>query len=433
MASADTRHMVSDRELPAVSPLLTPAAIEALALALGPEGGTVHGLRPTRVSYRPGRRIAVTYDVAVDWGGRAATETVVATADRDGLPGGVASVRIADTPIAVWRMREDPYLPGLELATDPARVRVLLDEIGAPPGRIELRTRSYWPRRRAVIEVTTTSPGARERLVFRPGRGFSRPDPTSVVYLKVVRPRQVAQLQGVHELLSGVAPVADCLHFSAEHGLLVLAPLSGETLWECVRSARFRPPDGRALIRLLERVEQVDMQRSPRMTSRESARQAAPLLRAVLPSDAERIDRFVDALGQDPDAPLITIHGDFHEVQLLVDRDVITGLLDLDDVGPGQRLDDLAMMAGRFWSFAPFERRGRERIAQYALDLLGTFADFADPEELNVRVACVLLARATSPFRSQTLNWPRDTRRAIELAERWLDRSGRGIAAALSV
>ncbi len=96
-------------------------------------------------------------------------------------------------------------------------------------------------------------------------------------------------------------------------------------------------------------------------------------------------------------------------------------------------MDDLAMMAGRFWSFTPFEKHGRERVAQYALDLLDTFADFADPEELHKRVAGVLLARATTPFRSQAFNWPRDTRRAIELAERWLDRSGRGLGAALSV
>jgi Ser/Thr protein kinase RdoA (MazF antagonist) len=141
----------------------------------------------------------------------------------------------------------------------------------------------------------------------------------------------------------------------------------------------------------------------------------------------------VEALGEDPEEPLITIHGDFHEVQVLVDPGGVCGLLDLDDVGPGQRLDDLAMMVGRFWSFAPFERRGQERIAQYALDLLETFGRFADPDELHVRVACILLARATSPFRSQSPRWRRDSLRAIELAERWLDRSGTGIATALSV
>jgi hypothetical protein len=433
MWNADTLPSVSDPEMPAVSLLLSHSAIEVLEAALEPEEAVISGFRPTRASYLPGRRIAVSYDVALRWGSGAANETVVAMAHRDGPPEGAVTVDAAGGPVAVWRLPKDPYLPGFQLATDPAFVRELLDQIGAPPGDIELQTRSYWPRWRAVIEVTTTPSAAGERLVFRPGRGFERPKPTSVVYLKVVRPDRVAKLRRTHELLSGIAPIADCQYCSEQDGLMVLESLPGETLWQCVRRPNFPPPDGRDLMALLTSVEQADVQRSRRMTSRESARLAAALLSAILPTEAGRLDRFIDALGEDPDEPLITIHGDFHEVQVLVDRDGICGLLDLDDVGPGQRIDDLAMMAGRFWSFAPFEKRGRERIAQYALDLLESFAAYADPEDLHQRVACVLLARATSPFRSQAPNWPRNTRRAIELAERWLDRSGRGIATALSV
>lgn len=433
MSSANIIQPVSDPELPAVSLLLGSSAIEVIASALGREGTVVRGCRARRVSYRPGRRIAVTYEAATERGGQAATETVVAMAHRHGPPDGAVTVQAADTPIAVWRADQDPYLPGLKVATDPVFVRALLDEIGVPPGNVELEIRSYWPRWRAVVEVKTIPPRKTERLVYRPGRGFARPGSTSIVYLKVVPPSRAAQLHRTHQLLAGIAPIADSKHFSEQHGLLVLSALPGERLWDCVQRGNFAPPNGQSLIHLLERLEQVEIDRSRRITSRESARQAVPLLSAVLPAEAARLARFLEALGDDPDEPLITIHGDFHEVQVLVDRDGVCGLLDLDDVGPGQRVDDLAMMAARFWSFAPFERRGRERVAQYALDLLDTFGEVVDPEDLHQRVAGVLLARATSPFRSQTFTWQRDARRAIELAERWLDRSGRTIAAALSV
>ena len=37
-------------------------------------------------------------------------------------------------------------------------------------------------------------------------------------------------------------------------------------------------------------------------------------------------------------------HGDFHEGQLFVAGGVITGVLDVDTVGPGRRADDLACL-----------------------------------------------------------------------------------------
>ena len=37
-------------------------------------------------------------------------------------------------------------------------------------------------------------------------------------------------------------------------------------------------------------------------------------------------------------------HGDFHEGQLFVSKGLITGMLDIDTMGPGRRADDLACM-----------------------------------------------------------------------------------------
>src|SRR5438309_8003009 len=94
---------LSDRELPAVSLLLSPSVIEVLAAALEREGGVIQGARPRSVSYRPGRRIAVTYDVGVAWGREPAHETVVAMADSRGLPEGAPTVHPSGSEVAVWR------------------------------------------------------------------------------------------------------------------------------------------------------------------------------------------------------------------------------------------------------------------------------------------------------------------------------------------
>jgi hypothetical protein len=421
MGAPEVHEAIRDEEVPAVGALLGPAAIEVVAEGVTEEGGSVRAVRPIQVSYHPGDRITVTYEADIDWPeGYSSEDLVVALARPEGPPDGSVPVERDDTTIGVWRLPHDPRLPGLVSASDPAFVRSLLDEVGAPPGAVELAQRSYWPRMRAVIEVSKVA--SRHQLVFRPGEGIAPKPPKQLTFLNVVRPEDCEELVRLHEQLAPRLPVPVCLHSVEELGILVLEAKPGDTLWACVQDEIEPVPGPDVLVTLLDRLAELQLDGERKDTTGEVAQRSARLLRAVLPEEAGRIDRFMERLGEDSDEALITTHGDFHEVQVLIDQGGISALLDIDDVGPGQRIDDLAMMAGRFWSFGPFEPYGREQIEGYALELLRAFGELVDPVELHRRVAGVLFARATSPFRGQDQGWPSIAKRAIGLAEDWLER-----------
>jgi aminoglycoside phosphotransferase len=411
-----------DAELPALPVLLSPAASEIVAHAVEGDGGRIHSLKREYASYRPRRRILVSYEAEVEWpNGSFTEETIVALARSSGeLPGGAIRVEVAGTTAALWRLPHDPYLPGLPSAMDPAYVSGVLERLGLPSVGIEVTRRAYWPRSRAVLRVATQP--SRNKLVFRPGQGLTPAGSTDLLYLKVVEPEDGEGIYRAHRTLAGYKlPIPNCHAWLEDEGILVLEPMPGRPLYDAVQDGH-PAPDGQDLLALLDRLAAVPIDGKPRETSTGTVKRYMGVLQAVLPGEAERIDRFVERLGEDSDEPLITSHGDFHEYQVLVDSGRVSGLLDIDEVGPGQRLDDLAMMAARFWSFAPFERRGRERLEQYTFDLLRTFGEVVDPVELHRRVAAVLFARATSPFRNQERGWPREISRIIALAEDWLDR-----------
>jgi hypothetical protein len=147
------------------------------------------------------------------------------------------------------------------------------------------------------------------------------------------------------------------------------------------------------------------------------------LLHALAPAESERIERIGAQLQPRGQGRLITVHGDFYDSQVLVQDGQVVGLLDLDDVGPGERVDDLATMAGRVWTIAqtqPDPAR-REQITAYALAMLEDFSTVVDADELNRRVGGILLGRATGPFRAQQSDWPEECVRRIRAAEAWLE------------
>src|SRR5688500_6817359 len=83
-------------------------------------GGTIRSLSARQVPFRPGSRVTVSYRATLEGSdGRQRQETIVATADRDGLPPGAATASAGDEPVAVWRAPRDPLLPGMQRALDP--------------------------------------------------------------------------------------------------------------------------------------------------------------------------------------------------------------------------------------------------------------------------------------------------------------------------
>jgi hypothetical protein len=140
------------------------------------------------------------------------------------------------------------------------------------------------------------------------------------------------------------------------------------------------------------------------------------LLKALVPEEGGRLDRLRERLSGSVPQPTVMVHGDFHEGNILVGEQGISGLLDVDDAGPGERVADLGVLIGRIWSLA--HGRAGEPALRYAQDLLRRSEAVVDRDELRRRVGVALVGRATAPFRNQLDGWPELTRRRLELAER---------------
>ncbi|MEA2474519.1 MAG: hypothetical protein QOE06_2434 [Thermoleophilaceae bacterium] len=412
-----------DEALPAVSVLLGPGAGEALAASVAGDGGRIESTRALFVNYSPGKRIAVRYAARVAWpDGSVSNETLVGTERVGGPPSESAHVEVAGTTIGVWRWPDDPRLPGLRPATKAVYVRGLLDEMGVPPGPINLSFRAYWPGRRAVIQAAFTP----RRLSFDPASGRLGQAPSQkLVFVKVVRPREAEGLYRLHKQLEGGLPVARCLGWSEELGILVLEALPGHTISGCLSGEGGPPPAPAELVALLARLGEYDVPGEPRRTTAGKIANHVRLLSAIMPDQAERLARFAELYGEQRDEPLTTVHGDFHEEQVLSQEGRVSGLLDVDDAGPGQLVDDLALMVGRVRARAHFAKRGREQAQAYEQALLDEFGRAVDPDELRHRAAGALLGRATAPFRGQAKGWPRESRERIAMAETWLERWAR--------
>lgn len=147
--------------------LLGDAAGELLAAALAADGVVLHGWRRTSIHPR-GNDLSVLFTVEAD-GADASTFDLVVHVSSEPVPAGATILAAGGRQVHVWRVPHDPYLPGMAAALTPARVRELLDGLGAEAGPVTLTTRAYRPTRRAVVEVR-----------------IGEQQPRSVLYLKVL-------------------------------------------------------------------------------------------------------------------------------------------------------------------------------------------------------------------------------------------------------
>ena len=364
-------------------------------------GGRIESARPRFVNYRPGSRIAVRYSARVAWADGSVTDEVVGARQR------------GEGEMTVWRWPDDPDLPGIRAATDPAYVRSLLDEIGAPAGPVTLTRKSYWPGRRAVIQAALAS----DRLRFDPAAGnITRAAPERLLFLKAVRLAEVERLRRIHEALGCSLPIARLAGSSTELGILVLEALPGRTISACLADPAETPPSPSELLGLLQRLAGIELGGTVRGTTADKIARHVRLLETVLPDQAGALHRFAELYGDERPQPVTTVHGDLHEEQVLARGGRVSGLLDIDDAGPGQLVDDLALMVGRVRARARFGERGRDRAGAYERELLDAFGEAVDPDELRHRAAGALLGRATAPFRVQAKDWRAQSRERIRMA-----------------
>jgi aminoglycoside phosphotransferase len=390
--------LVDDQLAPHV--LLGPEAVELLDQVVGAAGGAVDHVTPRQVTYHPGHSLTVRYDVRVRWAGGVVRTEWFVLATGAAVRDHAVIVENGVHRIAVWRFPHDPGLPGLARAIEPASVLGVLAELGVEVDTARTRLRAYRPGRRAVVEID--APGAR-------------------LFLKVLRPRAAERLHRAHAELADHAPVPRSLGWSAALGMVVLQALPGRTLREHLAHTRTGPGPS-ALVALLDLLP-------PAPPSFDAVRRRtidvdrhAALIAAVRPELTTRLMALAGTItdsSKDDDLPLVPAHGDFHEAQILVDRGVVTGLLDVDTFGTGHRVDDLATMIGHLATLAVASPR-RRAIEAYARALVEHFDSLVDPSRLRVAIAGVVLGLATGPFRVLEAHWPEHTDRRVALAEDWL-------------
>lgn len=387
--------------------LLTgPAAGDLIGAALRGSGVELLDWAATQVDHQPGRGTTVGYAARLRMADGSTAEEVLGASSRAlpvPLPAGV--VRIGS--VALWRFPNDPDLPGLPVACDPALMRRVCAGIGWEAERVEVRVVAYRPRRRAVVRVNTSG---------------------GVLYVKAVRPDRARGLHRRHRLASAAGvPVPPALGWSAD-GLVLLAGLPGRTLrGHIVRPGAVDPLDSPgplvdSIVTTLARLPAELATGARRRTWGQRARHYAGVIAAADAALAPRALAVAAAVDHSaPQSPDVAVHGDFYESQLLVAGGVVTGLLDIDTAGRGERLDDAACLLAHLSVLTQIHPHRAAAVERLGTALLERFAAELDGAALARRAAAVVLSLATGPHRVQEPRWRTKTADRLALAERWLD------------
>lgn len=380
---------------PSLQVLLGEPAPQLWGAVLGPLGGRLRTLTPSTVTLRPDAAATVRWSAAVDWtDGRTTAESLAATTGAE-VPPGTAVVEGPGpdgrpVTVGLWRWPLDPALPGLAWAASAAATAIRLHTLGLDAGSPRLRLRAYRPGRRAVVEVIAPA-----------GRWF----------LKVVRPAALPGLVTRHEALAAVVPTPPVLA-ATDDGVVVLPALPGTPMRAALTGDPAAPPDPAALESLLDALPPVGGRRADPVAR---ARSHAAVVGTVCPALRPRVDRLVAAVAQQVvPHPVVPVHGDFHESQLLVSEGTVTGLLDVDTAGPGARIDDWATLVAHLALLERLVPDGAP-VAAYRARVEAR----AGGPDLAARVAGVLVGLATGPFRVQQAGWPVLTEARVALAEEW--------------
>lgn len=386
--------------------LLTgPQAADILQAALAVEGGVLGTWSVHSVHHRPGAGVSVGYTVSRVDGGP--DDYLCASTGRIGAPAGVGLVRLTsgDTVVHVWRHPADPELPALAVACAPDRLAERLG-LTEQPG-VELL--AYRPLRRAVVRA----------------RGGDLPD--GEAYAKVVRPRTLRDLAARHRMLTEAGVPAPAVIRADDDGLLVIRAGRGSSLAAMLargmtqRQARAVLAD---VVDVLDRLPgaALDLPRRPAWSER--SRHYAHAAGVVLPEHRERIDRLADGIaaglaGTDA-GPVVPAHGDLYEANLLMTDGRVSTMLDVDSLGPGHRVDDLACLLAHVSVLPHLAPRTYPQVPDILQWWTAQCHELVDPAALHARAAGVVLSLVAGARRAGTADWRTDAEGRLAEAESWL-------------
>lgn len=396
------------------------AAADVLAAALAADGAALESWSVRQVHARPGAEVTVAYDVVAgrDVGGRTVRgpEHLFATSARasafrrargardgadqggvdpqgGGLGPGVVRLDDGERSVHVWRHPHDPALPGLAAGSTPDRVAERLRAAGADAPLLSLETVTYRPLRRAVLRARTVDGAA---------------------YVKVVRPTRVDDLVRRHALFAarpggtgGVA--APRVRSWSADGVVLLDEVPGESVAELVaRTPAADQPacvDPAELLRVATSLPRAGLALPRRPAWADRLGHYLGALATVHGVDAARLAALREAIDAvvaagDP-GPLVVTHGDLHAANLLLDpvvgagdRPRVGAVLDVDTLGPGHLVDDLACAVAHLAVLPSLDPAAYAGVGGLVDRWLDVFGRAVDPALVRARAAAVVVSLA---------------------------------------
>lgn len=397
--------------------LTSPEVADLLAAAAAHGGGTLVSWQLDHVDASPRRSTTATYTATIDWPFGRREELLGASTRAGGrTTSDEQAVIFADgeREVAVWLYPRDPDLPGLVRAAFADQMAALLTEhgvLGGPVGaeQVRLEMIGYRPRRRAVLKATIATPSG-----------------PRVFFVKVLRAHLLAPTLRRHRLLLDAGVPAPQVAAVTHDHLLVLDELRGRPLAQAIFEPQ-APCSAEALISVLDAMP-AEVTALPRRSPwAESIEQYATMVAASLPELAARLGWIVTQVraGLDGRPPgTEPSHGDFHEGQVFVADGRVSGLLDIDTVGPGRRADDLACLLAHLSTVQRMNAQQAERVSRVIHSWVPVFDTRVDPVELRLSAAAVAVSLATGPYRGQETAWEHETTMIVDAAERLVRSAG---------
>jgi hypothetical protein len=388
-------------------PMVLSAADERslLSAATRAAGARLLTSRVRSIHHRPQRSRSVVHEAVLEVEGQRSQVLLVSHVDLRGYPEGALVLAADGLQVAVWRFPFDPYLPGLPPAISPVRVRELLDQLGAAPGAVTLRTRAYRPTRRAVVEVRIDGPVSGRVLYFK--------------VLPLARARSVARRH--RQLTAAGLPVPRLVGVAEHQGIVAIEALGGPTLTEALRTEGPLPTPA-AILELSQRfaASGVTGSRDPRAFA-DPVRHVT-LLSGLLPHRGEEIAALAQAASE-VDAALVGVHGDLHPGQLLLGPDGgVTGVLDVDGAGQGYLAHDAGNLLAHLGATGDLHPPSRGATLAYARDVEAAYTEMVGAEPLARASAAAWLGLATSAHRAQEPSWREQVQQRIDRAAQLLSR-----------
>lgn len=370
-----------------------------LAQFVGPDFG-LNSWRVHAVHHRVGGGVSVGYSVCGEVG-EAYVVASTARVDEGRLrDDGGEIFDFEGRRYFVWRYPFDPQLPALPLACDPQALSEFIGE------SVEIELLAYRPTRRAVV----------------------RADGNVTYFAKVVPTSSLAAVVGRLELARESMPSPQVVRIS-DDGLVLTRAVPGVPLSRFLASRPSLPDADAMFSRLAQLVEGMGepithLKRRKAWAERAGAygRAAGAALPAISRESVQLGERIEALIAATDFGPLVPTHGDFYEANVFVDPASwqISGVIDIDTLGPGYRAHDWGCLLGHMSvleDLSPQRYRGIGPVVERWRDLA---AREVGPAALGASAAGVVLSLVAGPAKARKRGWEQHCRTRLAIANEWM-------------